>query len=323
MILIKDKIVFGLFIYKPLQFLVWFFCILYTRFSLPLLDFLTFERGFSLKYSIPTALTIAGTDPTGGAGIQADLKSFQERGVYGMSVVTSVVAQNTMGVKAVEHLTIQIILDQIESVLGDILPDVIKTGMVATSAMMEVIADSIGEKSIPYVVDPVMVATSGDYLMDVNARKTMMEQLIPLATVVTPNIPEAEVLLSESIETIHDAEDAARRIVHELGAGAAVVKGGHFNGAATDILYDGSSLTKFPADRLDTKHTHGTGCTYSAVVAAELAKGQSVYEAVYTAKQFITDAIRYGLNLGKGNGPTNHWGHRLQGLPKFDGRDFK
>ncbi|WP_430789007.1 bifunctional hydroxymethylpyrimidine kinase/phosphomethylpyrimidine kinase [Virgibacillus flavescens] len=288
------------------------------------MDFLLIRKGFfSINNSIPTALTIAGTDPTGGAGIQADLKSFQERGVYGMSVVTSVVAQNTLGVKTVEHLPIEMILDQIECVLRDILPDVLKTGMVATSGMMEVIADSIGGTSIPYVIDPVMVATSGDYLMDVNARKTMMERLIPLAAVVTPNIPEAEVLLSESIETIHDAEDAARRIVHELGAGAAVVKGGHFNDAATDILYDGSNLTKLPAERLNTKHTHGTGCTYSAVIAAELAKGLSVYDAVFTAKQFINDAIRYSLNLGKGNGPTNHWGHRLQGLPKLDGGEFK
>ncbi|WP_404450956.1 bifunctional hydroxymethylpyrimidine kinase/phosphomethylpyrimidine kinase [Virgibacillus necropolis] len=276
-----------------------------------------------MKHSIPTVLTIAGTDPTGGAGIQADLKTFQEREVYGMSVVTSVVAQNTLGVQGVEHLSAPFIKKQIESVLSDISPDVIKTGMIATTEMMVIIAEAIKKGSIPYVIDPVMVAKSGDHLMDVNSKQTMIERLIPLATVVTPNIPEAEVLLSESIESIADAEDAARRIVHELGADAAVVKGGHFKGDAVDVLYDGSSIHKFPTSRLNTKHTHGTGCTYSAVIAAELAKGKSIYESVITAKKYITDAIRYSLMLGNGNGPTNHWGYRLQGLPKNNGRVFQ
>lgn len=276
-----------------------------------------------MKHSIPTVLTIAGTDPTGGAGIQADLKTFQEREVYGMSVVTSVVAQNTMGVQDVEHLPTKFVREQIESVLTDIPPDVIKTGMVATAEMMVVIAKAIEKHAIPYVIDPVMVAKSGDHLMDVNSKQTMIEKLIPLATVVTPNIPEAEVLLDETIDSIVGAEDAARRIVHELGANAAVVKGGHFKGDAIDILYDGAGIHKLPAERLHTKHTHGTGCTYSAVIAAEIAKGRPVLEAVQTAKLFITDAIRYSLMLGKGNGPTNHWGSRLQGLPKNNGRVFQ
>lgn len=275
------------------------------------------ERGSSMRNSIPTVLTIAGTDPTGGAGIQADLKTFQEREVYGMSVVTSIVAQNTMGVQDVEHLSAKFIKKQIDSVITDIIPDVIKTGMIATSEMMDVIAEAIEKHSIPYVIDPVMVAKSGDHLMDVNSKQTMIDRLLPLATVVTPNVPEAEVLLDETIDSITDAEDAAKRIVHELGANAAVVKGGHhFDNEAVDVLYDGAETHRFPTARIDTKHTHGTGCTYSAVIAAELAKGNSVFDAVKTAKLFITDAIHYSLKLGKGNGPTNHWGYRLQGLPK-------
>ncbi|MFZ3578380.1 bifunctional hydroxymethylpyrimidine kinase/phosphomethylpyrimidine kinase [Virgibacillus sp. DJP39] len=276
-----------------------------------------------MKHSIPTVLTIAGTDPTGGAGIQADLKTFQEREVFGMSVVTSVVAQNTVGVQDVQHLPIKFIMQQMESVLTDIPPDVIKTGMIANSEMMEEIAKTIRKHSIPYVIDPVMVAKSGHHLMDVNSILTLTNQLIPLATVVTPNIPEAEVLLSESIESVNDAENAAKRIVHELGANAAVVKGGHYTREeAVDILYDGISIHRFPTVRIDTNHTHGTGCTYSAVIAAEIAKGSSVYDAVRIAKLFVTDAIFYSLKLGKGNGPTNHWGHRLKGLPKINGGIF-
>ncbi|ASK61523.1 bifunctional hydroxymethylpyrimidine kinase/phosphomethylpyrimidine kinase [Virgibacillus phasianinus] len=277
-----------------------------------------------MKHSIPSVLTIAGTDPTGGAGIQADLKAFQEREVYGMSVVTSVIAQNTLGVQGVEHLPTQFIEQQMESVLTDISPDVIKTGMVASAGMMEVIAETIKRYSIRYVIDPVMIAKSGDHLMNADAKQTMIDQLIPLATVVTPNIPEAEVLLSESIHSLADAEDAARRIVHELGANAAVVKGGHHvEGDAIDVLYDGSAIHRFPTARIATKHTHGTGCTYSAVITAELAKGYSIYDSVHTAKKFITDAIRYSLQIGKGNGPTNHWGHRLQGIPEVNGRVLK
>lgn len=282
------------------------------------------ERGSSMKNSIPTVLTIAGTDPTGGAGIQADLKTLQEQEVYGMSVVTSVVAQNTIGVQDIEHLPALFIQKQIESVITDISPDVIKTGMIATSEMMVVIAEAIERYSISYVIDPVMVAKSGDHLMDVGSKQTMINRLLPLATVVTPNLPEAEVLLDEKIDSIADAEDAARRIVHELGANAAVVKGGHhFDNEAVDVLYDGATMHRFPTARIDTKHTHGTGCTYSAVIAAELAKGRSIYESVFAAKLFITDAIRYSLKLGKGNGPTNHWGHRLQGLPQITRRVFE
>lgn len=271
---------------------------------------------------ISTALTIAGTDPTGGAGIQADLKTFQEREVYGMSVVTSVVAQNTLGVQRIEHLPISFIEDQLESVLSDIRPDVLKTGMIATAEMMESVAKVIKSYTVPYVIDPVMVAKSGYHLMDLHSKQTLRDHLVPHATVVTPNVPEAEELVDISIKSLKDAGLAAKRIVHELGAKAAVVKGGHLAGDAIDVLYDGSAIHTFPFVRIDTKHTHGTGCTYSAVIAAELAKGKSIYDAVAIAKKFITAAIRYSLKIGNGNGPTNHWGYRLQDIPKIKEEAF-
>src|SRR5699024_1442924 len=168
-----------------------------------------------MKYATSSALTIAGTDPTGGAGIQADLKSFQEREVYGMSVVTSVVAQNTLGVQSIEHLSVSFIEKQLESVFNDIVPDVVKTGMIATPEMMEVVSHAIKSNHVPYVLDPVMVAKSGDHLMDKESRQTIREALVPLSTVITPNIPEAEELLEVSIQSTEDAEIAAKRIVEE------------------------------------------------------------------------------------------------------------
>ena len=264
---------------------------------------------------VKTALTIAGTDPTGGAGIQADLKTFQEREVFGMSVITSVVAQNTTGVQQIEHLPISFIEEQLKSVISDIVPDSIKTGMIATPEMMEMVAKHIQLLQVPYVIDPVMVAKSGDSLMDQTSRRVMQEKLIPLATVVTPNIPEAEILTVMDIKHISDAEVAAKRIVQDFGAQAAVVTGGHFDQEPVDVLYDGEKLHYYETNWIDTHHTHGTGCTFSAVITAELAKGRAFHEAVQTAKDFITDAIYYSLQLGKGNGPTNYWGYRLKGLP--------
>lgn len=265
--------------------------------------------------NIRTALTIAGTDPTGGAGIQADLKVFQEREVYGMSVISSVVAQNTVGVQAVQHLDIPFMEKQLDSVLSDIQPDAIKTGMVATIEMMELIASKLSTLSVPYIIDPVMVAKSGDALMEGKSRDVIRELLLPLATVVTPNVPEAEILVGFDIHTNRDAEKAAKVMVNELGAQAAIVKGGHLSGDAIDVLYDGKDFSYYKAERFDTKHTHGTGCTFSAAITAELAKGKTIQEAVTLGKKFITDAIQYSLKLGNGNGPTNAWGHRLQGLP--------
>lgn len=264
---------------------------------------------------IATALTIAGTDPTGGAGIQADLKSFQEREVYGMSVLTSAVAQNTRGVIDVHHMPIEFIEKQMQAVFDDIPPDAIKTGMISTIEMMKLIAMYVKKQDSPYVIDPVMVATSGHALMEEESRQVIRDLLVPLATVVTPNVPEAEILVNFKINNLEDSKKAAKVIVDELGAGAAVVKGGHLKGKAVDVLYDKQAFHLLEAERTDTKHTHGTGCTFSAVITAELAKGKSVLEAVTIGKQFITDAIRYTLNIGIGSGPTNHWAHRLQGLP--------
>lgn len=264
---------------------------------------------------IPTALTIAGIDPSGGAGIQADLKSFQEREVYGMSVVTSVVAQNTLGVQKVQHLPIETIEAQLTSVFSDISPDVVKTGMIATPEMMELIAKHLKAEKKLYVMDPVMIAKSGDALMDDSSQAILRDVLVPLATVVTPNIPEAEVLLNREINTLEQSEAAARDIVDKLGAKTAIVKGGHSKDEPIDVLYDGKDILHYEGKRISTKHTHGTGCTFSAVIAAELAKGKGVIEATSIAKKFIADAIRFSLKLGKGNGPTNHWGMRLQGVP--------
>lgn len=268
-----------------------------------------------MKNNVKTALTIAGTDPTGGAGVQADLKTFQERGVFGMSVITSVVAQNTIGVQSIEHLPVSFIEEQMNSVFSDIQPDVLKTGMIATIEMMEAIAQVVETYETPYVIDPVMIAKSGDHLMDESSRDTIRDRLLPLATVVTPNIPEAEVLLDMEIVSVADQEKAAKQIVTDLKSEAAIVKGGHRMDEPIDVLYDGENLHHFKADRIETKHTHGTGCTFSAVITAELAKGKDLVEATQIAKDYITDAIFYSLKLGKGNGPTNPWGHRLQGLP--------
>ncbi|WP_053217490.1 bifunctional hydroxymethylpyrimidine kinase/phosphomethylpyrimidine kinase [Virgibacillus senegalensis] len=265
--------------------------------------------------AIASSLTIAGTDPTGGAGIQADLKSFQEREVYGMSVVTSVVAQNTTGVKAIQHLPLELIEQQLDTVYQDIVPDAVKTGMIATREMMELLAGKLEGMNRPYVMDPVMVAKSGHTLMEEKSRQTLREKLIPLATIVTPNIPEAEILIGSPIKDLSDAKRAAKMMVEELGARSAIVKGGHLSGEAVDVLYDKQDFHLFRSERTETRHTHGTGCTFSAVITAELAKGKTIPEAVATGKEFITAAIRYTLGIGKGNGPTNHWGMRLRGLP--------
>ncbi|MFD2658070.1 bifunctional hydroxymethylpyrimidine kinase/phosphomethylpyrimidine kinase [Gracilibacillus thailandensis] len=266
-------------------------------------------------HKVASALTIAGTDPSGGAGIQADLKVFQEQEVYGMSVITSVVAQNTLGVQDVQHLSIDFIEKQLDAVLTDIPPQAMKTGMIATVDMMELIAKKLANTNIPYVIDPVMVAKSGDSLMDEKSRQVIRNTLIPHATVVTPNVPEAEILVGFEIHDNQDAEKAAKVIVNELGAKAAVVKGGHLEGAAVDVLYDGEDFYYLKADRFETKHTHGTGCTFSAAITAELAKGKQIKDAVVIGKDFITDAIQYPLELGNGHGPTNHWGYRLKSLP--------
>ncbi|WP_175074514.1 bifunctional hydroxymethylpyrimidine kinase/phosphomethylpyrimidine kinase [Terribacillus sp. AE2B 122] len=265
---------------------------------------------------IKSALTIAGTDPSGGAGIQADLKTFQERDVYGMSVVTSLVAQNTLGVQAVHHVPVEFLEQQLESIFSDITPAAVKTGMIASEEMMRCIAAVLSKTKGVYVMDPVMYAKSGHALMGEDSRDALKTHLVPLAALITPNIPEAEELTGIHIVDEKSIKAAGKIIVREYGAKAVLIKGGHMEGtSAADWLYDGSSFTAYTAERIQTKHTHGTGCTYSAAITAELAKGRSLQEAVRIGKDFVTDAISYSLQLGKGNGPTNHWGYRLQGVP--------
>lgn len=262
--------------------------------------------------SIPKALTIAGTDPTGGAGIQADLKTFQEVKTYGMSVITSVVAQNTTGVQDVHHVPNTMIQQQLKSVLSDIVPLAFKTGMLANTSIMESVLEFISQLEVPYVMDPVMIASSGDPLISQDSREFLSKKLVPLTTVVTPNIKEAEVLTDSTIETTEDMQHAAKQIVHDLKAKAALVKGGHMKGEAVDFLYDGESINSFTAERIDSDNTHGTGCTYSAAITAYLSQGDSLHEAVKKAKKFVTGAIRHSLPLGEGTGPTNHWAERVE-----------
>lgn len=261
---------------------------------------------------VACSLTIAGTDPSGGAGIQADLKTFQELQSYGMSVITSVVAQNTTGVQSVHHIPLEMIEDQLESVFSDMPVHAFKTGMIANIDMMEVIQAKIADKDIPFVIDPVMVATSGDALISEDARDYLRDNLLPECKVVTPNLPEAEFLTGEKIETVEAMQDAAKKIVHEYGAGAALVKGGHLVGDAVDFLYDGKEMHTFTEKRIDTVNTHGTGCTYSAAITAYLSHGLSLLEAVEKSKHYVTEAIKQSFDLGKGSGPTNHFAVRKE-----------
>ena len=256
------------------------------------------------------ALTIAGTDPTGGAGIMADLKTFQARGVYGMAVVTSVVAQNTLGVQYIQHLNLETIEAQLNSVFNDIAPHAIKTGMIANADMMRLIKRYIPKNHL-YVVDPVMVATSGDKLIDDKARRNLKQEILPLATVITPNIPETEEIVNFEIITESDINKAGKFIISEVGCQSVVIKGGHLTGNATDYLFtnDGSRHI-FLSERVNTRHTHGTGCTFSAVITAELAKGRDLVEAVATAKKFISTAISEAPGIGHGNGPVNHLAYK-------------
>ena len=246
---------------------------------------------------LPVALTIAGTDPSGGAGIMADLKSFQARGVYGMAVVTSLVAQNTRGVQLIEHVSPQMLKAQLESVFSDISPQAVKTGMLATTKIMEMIQPYLKQLDCPYVLDPVMVATSGDALIDTSARDYLKTNLLPLATIITPNLPEAEEIVAFSIKDQEDMQKAGRLILKEFGPQSVVIKGGHLEGGAKDFLFTKDEEFVWESPRIQTCHTHGTGCTFAAVITAELAKGKSLYQAVDKAKAFITRAILVLLTI--------------------------
>ena len=253
------------------------------------------------------ALTIAGSDSGAGAGIQADLKTFAALRVYGTSVITAITAQNTRGVTQIFELTPDLIAAQIDAVIEDIGAHALKTGMLANSAIIEVVAKKIREYRLAnLVVDPVMVAKSGDLLLRPDAIEALKSRLIPLAAVVTPNLPEAEQLTGIQMTGPRELKEAARRIVG-LGAGSVVIKGGHKTGPATDLFFNGQKFLKLSAARIPTQNTHGTGCTFSAAIAANLAKGMKLEAAVAQAKRYITQAIRRGFAVGSGHSPVHHF----------------
>ena len=253
-----------------------------------------------------TALSIAGSDSCGGAGIQADVKTMTMNGVYAMTAITALTAQNTTGVRAIQEATPEFLKQQIDAVFEDIVPDAVKIGMVADSALIRVIADRLrhyGAKSI--VVDPVMVATSGSTLLKTDAIQTLIEALLPLATVVTPNIPEAQILADRPIASAEDMAAAAKHIGDTFDC-AVLLKGGHAINDANDLLYDHGHTQWFEGKRIDNPNTHGTGCTLSSAIAANLAKGFSLAESVNRAKAYISGALAAMLDLGQGAGPMNH-----------------
>jgi len=258
-----------------------------------------------------TALTIAGSDSSGGAGIQADLKTFAAHGVYGTSVVTAVTAQNTMGVIAFEALSADLVTAQIEAVMSDIGAHAAKTGMLANAAIVEAVAAAADDLEIPWlVVDPVMIAKSGDQLLDDEALGAMKSELLRRAFLVTPNVPEAEALSGVAIRTDEDRREAARCIV-ALGASAVIVKGGHAPSVdIVDLLYDGHRFTEFRTERVTGRSTHGTGCTFAASVTAHLALGRTLDEAIPLAQTYVAGAIRHAPDLGRGHGPMNHFWNR-------------
>ncbi|MBZ4654095.1 MAG: phosphomethylpyrimidine kinase [Peptococcaceae bacterium] len=252
-------------------------------------------------------LTIAGSDSCGGAGIQADLKTFAALGTYGMSVITAVTAQNTQGVFAVQEIAPEMVAKQISCLYEDIVIDAVKIGMVSNTEIIKTIARKLKEyQAQNIVVDPVMISKSGYDLMRPEAKEELIQTLLPVADVVTPNLYEAQVILEREITTVEDMEKAARDIV-ALGPKSALVKGGHLQGNAVDVLYDGESFTYYDQERIATTNTHGTGCTYSSAIAAHLARGLSVKEAVQGAKEYITGAILNSFSIGKGVGPTHHF----------------
>ena len=258
------------------------------------------------KTSIPRALTIAGSDSGGGAGIQADLKTFAALGVYGLSALTAITVQNTLGVRAAQDLPPELVEAQIDAVLEDIGADAAKTGMLSRSGIIEAVARCVSRWNLRLVVDPVMVAKGGDPLLQPEAITTLSTMLLPLAEVITPNLFEAEVLTGQQIETLDDMRAAAQAI-HALGPRHVVVKGGHRAADPVDVYFDGERFVELRAERISTPHTHGTGCTFSAAIAAFMARGLPVDAAVTGAKDYITEAIRHAPGLGKGHGPIGHF----------------
>jgi hydroxymethylpyrimidine/phosphomethylpyrimidine kinase len=257
--------------------------------------------------TIAKALTIAGSDSGGGAGIQADLKTFAALGVYGSSAITAITAQNTLGVFGVQEIAVELVAAQIDAVVDDIGADAVKTGMLSSAAIVEIVAERLRfHRLAKLVVDPVMFAKSGDRLLRADAVAALKTALLPLALVVTPNLPEAEAIVGRALATEADLRDAAREIA-ALGARNVVIKGGHRAGDADDLLFDGRDFQLLHARRIDTPHTHGTGCTFSAAIAAGLAKGLGVVEAVNLAKEYLTGAIARAYSIGGGHSPVHHF----------------
>jgi hydroxymethylpyrimidine/phosphomethylpyrimidine kinase len=256
---------------------------------------------------LPVALTIAGSDSSGGAGIQADLKTFHAFGIFGTSAVTAITVQNTRGVTGVHPVPLEIVRGQVAAVAEDLRPAACKTGMLATRELVTTVAAAIREHGLPhFVLDPVMVATSGDRLLDADAVSAILEDLLPLAALVTPNLDEASILAGHEVATVAEMRRAAEAMVRR-GAGAALIKGGHLRGAeVVDVLFDGSHTHEFRRRRIDTRSTHGTGCTLSAAVAACLARGMSLHDGVAQALDYVHRAIAAAPGLGHGNGPLNH-----------------
>ncbi len=254
------------------------------------------------------ALTIAGSDSGGGAGIQADLKTFHQFGVFGTSVLVAVTAQNTCGVSGVHAIPVDTVRQQLAAVAADLFPHAVKSGMLATAELVHAVAESIIAHQLPhYVLDPVMVATSGDRLLHRDAERSMAERLVPLATLVTPNLDEARLLVEDTVETVEQMERAGRALLR-MGAAAALVKGGHGSGAeVVDVLVTDHGVARFGHPRLDTTSTHGTGCTLSSAVTAGLARGRDLERAVADALEFVHHAMATAPGLGRGHGPLNHF----------------
>ncbi|MGD2045038.1 MAG: bifunctional hydroxymethylpyrimidine kinase/phosphomethylpyrimidine kinase [Gemmatimonadota bacterium] len=260
-----------------------------------------------MSISPPIALTIAGSDSGGGAGIQADLKTFQAFGVFGTSAITAITAQNTRGVDAIHAVPVDVVRAQIDAVVSDLRPAALKSGMLATAELVSTVASAIHEHGLRrYVLDPVMVATSGDRLLEEDAVATIARKLVPLADLVTPNLPEAAILADMEVETPDEMVKAGRRIL-DLGAGAVLIKGGHLQGEIVDILLGSGEERRWSRPRIDTQHTHGTGCTLSAAIAASLSLGRDLPDAVEQGIRFTGRAIAEAPGLGSGRGPVNHF----------------
>jgi hydroxymethylpyrimidine/phosphomethylpyrimidine kinase len=265
----------------------------------------------------PVALTIAGSDSGGGAGIQADIKSMEAHGVFATSVITAITAQNTQGVNSAFDLPTDIIAAQIDAVADDFEVGAVKTGMLSSIAIIEVVADRLRQRGLrPLVVDPVMISKTGFALLAEDAVEAVRDLMLPLADLVTPNAHEAERLTGRPVKNLDDAERASR-LIHAMGPGAVLVKGGHLDGDddSVDVLFDGHAIRHYRGVRHDTPHTHGTGCTYASAIAARLARGEALPQAVQHAHHYVSEAIRHALALGKGRGPTNHFYFIGDGAP--------